>query len=714
MKLFKKISKYNVLVSFLSGIGLLIISIVLSNISTPITLWISGGTSLVKSGPATWRTSLGGLSAGQYVVSVGRPRGPCDIILDGVVIESTRSSKSGFRSKLPLRGDFAVSDVSKPKLLEVDCRDDAGLSISLPNDPILAPYNYGAFLQLFREFMELYIGPTSSLLLISIFLSGKKTSTHQSLKIGSQFIIFGIGMLLYTLSNSQFFYLFFSGIDASIIHTCIRVFVAWTFYSVCAYYAVTRKWVHVVFALLFISFPLFGLTNPSYFRSWYRNTFWVFLLMLVLSIVDLREIKTKSAYYLRMIAVNWGIVLCVNSYYEQHGVTPYPSAAIPILISLLMAHIKIVSDDRSREIETTVGDVLGEINGKNDVQTKLIFIGIELYKKLKFARMSIYIDEFAIGKNDIMGKRFHRLAERGYTKDTKLDNIIDLSEGRGSIMQQAVLERSPLIHKSRDDGSWIINVPIGRQAVINLSNANENHTYQAFEALDTIKRIFKALQGLDNQIDDFASRMAFELESLRLSKGDGNFPVEVGSIFVDLNSYSDNMEKFGKPYADFIAEVYMPALCKRVRPWAVREGKTSGDGVYLVCIQELMHSHCRIPDAVYHVLVNIMKFAKEEGSEFCTRQGFKPIRVQVGANFGEINLVCGSLGVTTNGNVVVEAARLQSAAPPGGTLVHRNLAAEWKSDGELVLLPEELELVKTKRLKARRVYLKESLAQPTR
>jgi hypothetical protein len=210
---------------------------------------------------------------------------------------------------------------------------------------------------------------------------------------------------------------------------------------------------------------------------------------------------------------------------------------------------------------------------------------------------------------------------------------------------------------------------------------------------------------LDEQIVQQGIRHSFALETLRRKLGDGVFDVELGSIFLDINYYADQLAVLKNPYGVFVATVYFPALLRKLRPWAVRElGR--GDELYLVCLKELIQRDCSVPLAVHQTIIEILKFQEEEGAALCAAEGFERLRLQVGASYGMAQVICDLDQVRTEGEIVVEAARLQKAAPVGGVLVSSPLTELWPKTGALAIGPSLTDLKKKTRLSAKSVQLK--------
>jgi hypothetical protein len=63
-----------------------------------------------------WEADLSTLSDGEYFVSVGRPRGTCDLYLDNTKVDTTMSVYPKIRSQLTLSHGFRVNRPSMTPL----------------------------------------------------------------------------------------------------------------------------------------------------------------------------------------------------------------------------------------------------------------------------------------------------------------------------------------------------------------------------------------------------------------------------------------------------------------------------------------------------------------------------------------------------------------------------------------------------------------------
>ena len=193
-------------------------------------------------------------------------------------------------------------------------------------------------------------------------------------------------------------------------------------------------------------------------------------------------------------------------------------------------------------------------------------------------------------------------------------------------------------------------------------------------------------------------------------RGDGSWAEEIGCIFLDICGFDDKIEMYGEPFGRFVSQIYLPALCHRVRRWAVREGNSAGDAVYLICIADLMQEKCSISEAVERTLADILSFFDGAGAEMCRAQGYPVITFQIGASAGEATVICDSFQVRTSGRVVNQSARLQQSGQPGTTLVHADLVERLQRNNSLLRFgPRQEDIKKTRRLTSHKASLRNRL-----
>src|SRR4051812_11919693 len=80
----------------------------------------------VQDTPWTWKVDLSAIPPGNYYLSVGRPRGPCEIISGSRVLATTKSQIPELRNGLMLGSSFEVGPTHEGPSLEISCEPQQG------------------------------------------------------------------------------------------------------------------------------------------------------------------------------------------------------------------------------------------------------------------------------------------------------------------------------------------------------------------------------------------------------------------------------------------------------------------------------------------------------------------------------------------------------------------------------------------------------------
>jgi hypothetical protein len=664
-----------------------------------------------KVGPGHWMASLRGLHAGTYYVSVGRPRSLCELKFDDQLVATTKGTVAGLRNELLLGAGLVISSEKRPNFIYLTCdqEEKGAFAPGLTHKPLILPYSAGRILELWRGSTELLLGVACSLLFLMFLLHQRfQAARNATLKLPSAYYVFGAAALLYSISLAHYPRLILTGGVASMLHSLTRTIFSFAFYLLCAHYSRRRVFVTAGHVGLLLGFPLIALYLPDKFETYYDDILPLFSLFTLIACCDLfrSDVKTRAALLLRYISCTWLLAQFIDTCIAIFNRGIYMAPSILALMIIAVAYIKLREDHRSVQIEATNISVLNVIVGPGSLKEKLITVTKLLANQTHFMRLSFYVDAYAFGIHDRPKERWIRLSEKGYRKNTENDQFIDFKEGRGSYMSAALCSGKPQLHQGVSDGAWFSNIPIGGHAILNLSDDVALPAFLAMESFEVIERILPALNSIDNQLAEYGTRLSYALEGLRLVRGDGSWEESIGAIFLDINYYDDCVAKYGEPYAYFVSTVYLPAICNRVRRWAVREGNAAGDSVYLVIISSLMQESCSVYEGAYRALEEILRFIEGEGADMCRAQGYDPIQVQIGVNAGLANITADSFQVRTSGSVVNVAARLQKASSPGYVLAHTELVELWSKDGSLYFEEPRKELVKLRKLVGRRVYLR--------
>lgn len=701
---------YTIWGSLLVGLFGSIVCIAIQYSSLPLSVLASEKVKFNKIEAGHWSASLDQLAPGTYYISAGRPRSLCDLVVDGKVLSSTRSSDPAIRESLLLGGSIVISQDAPKHLAEIRCSIEQGFAPGLTHVPLVLKYPYGILLQLWRAATDLLLGIfCSAVLILTLVFRRKGVSKNWD---DATLWLFAFSSFVYSLSLAHFPRLLLSGPTATTLHACLRVLFGWSFFLLCTQKRSSRIFGTSLSSAIIGGYLLFASNLPAEFESFYDATVPLFSFITFIAVRDAYRlpILNRGALIMRYVATTWLIAQLVDISSVIFNKGPYLAPAVVALMTVFIAVLKRYEDERLRSIETVSAEALRIINGPSGIESKLRELGLLFSLKTSFQRVSVYADAFVLGSHDRPHERFVRVMEYGYLKDTSNDRIIDFDEQKGTWMKQAIDSSIPQLTRSKFDGAWFSNVPLGTHAILNLSDAYDRPAFLANESHDLVTRVLPALESISDRLVEYGARMGFALEILRLTRGDGTWTEEIGCVFIDVNGYDDNLQKFGEPYGKFLTAVYLPALCQRVRKWCVRESSARGDGVYLICIADLMQERCNPPVAVYRTLEEILRFVSADGADMCAMQGYEPVRIQIGANAGVAHVICDSFQVRTNGATVNIAARLQAASQPGQTLVNIDLAKLWPGDGALTIDEPFAELKKTRRLSACRVHLKKKAA----
>lgn len=697
--------------SILVGIGIALLAVLLQNGGEIIAGFYKVSSTGLRISKLHWTNDLSDLAPGHYYISVGRPRGPCDLKIDQKTIATTKSSEPGLRSALSLGSDFTIRSVSDSPRIEVVCDDERGFISGFTHAPTVLPYTVGRVVQMWRELTTLYLGALASLFFgFILFFEVKDTYRNRLSTQFFSYLGFATISFLYAISLAHLPRLFISDYNASVLHWIARTLFGFGFYVLIAVHSRWNRGLAFAHVLPFIPLGFAVSSGTREFDSIYNLSCLCFPFLSGLSTAQLYkpDPSSRSTILLRYIGSAWTLMQLGDLVINFINMGPYSAPAAVVLVTLAVGIIRRSSILRDNKLATSTSTLLQVIGSSPSIEIKLKAIGPLMSQFVHYSRYSVYIDAFVLGMHDRPFERFVRFSEQGYNKNTNLDKLIDFSEDRGLVMKKAIESGSPQFAKGNDN-AWHSVIPLGKHAVITLSDDQEQPRFLAAESHEFLLRSFPALQMIHNGLADFAVRMAYALEVLRLVRGNGEWREEVGSIFLDVNGFDDQIRIYKDPFGKFLTKTYLPALCQQVRKWMVREGNIKGDSVNLVCIQDLMQEKVSVSEGTYRALTEILHFVDNNGADMCRSQGYDPIRLQTGVNLGTATVVCDEFNVRTTGNLINETARLQAAARVGTTFVSIQAIQRWPTDGPLEFAPEdERDLAKSRFLSGRTVHLASS------
>ncbi len=622
-----------------------------------------------------WRLDSESVPPGVYYLSLGRPRGLCDLSLDDRVVDSTRGAVSGLRGEFLLGTPLRIQEGVASPLIRIDCEDEQGFPPLLSHAPVVASPRVGVLIQLARAIWELVVGPVACLLLIlGLALFSFTTSRDSRSGIRGAHWLFAAVSTIYAFSLAYYTRLLMDGLSASILHLVLRFSWSLSFALLCG----TSRRISRVLVFSHVGVMLFlgwvGLTHPDLLNSAY---IWSYLLIPVSAALiawDLfeREVDTDTEILLRPMAVCYGLLALMDTsiMYLGFGIFSAPTTLAVMAIGTLV--LRVLDQYRLNHLVGVSSRITEIFSSRQSPREQLVSLAEAIHQEFSFSRITAYMDAHVAGGHDRPGEVFSRMLERGYEKATHQDGLVDFREERGVHMRQAL--RGNRIHMGRGarDQVWFLNVPLGTHACLNLSDTRPRVRSVVNEGMQTLERLLPMFNVLGERLAEQGARQGMALERLRSIYGDGEFNVELGAVFADINGYSRLAEQHGAAFTRFIGSVYLPSLCIHLRPWASREF-SKGDELYLVCLKELATESAAVPRLTMSTVAEVLRFAAGPGQRLCREAGFPVVTFSVAANIGQAVLICDPFQVRTSGEVIIHAARLREVAPKGGALLHPNL-----------------------------------------
>lgn len=657
------------------------------------------------------RADISHLPAGRYYISVGRPRGPCDLYLDGKKLDSTHASSQEFRSALMLGAPLEIASTGEMKNADVTCSFEEGFAPGLTNRPMVMPLNWGLAVQAWAAITNVVLGPLVSILLLFVLFTTKgwdPISNRSNIFLG-----FAVAALFYSVSLAHLPRLFLSGLSASILHVVFRTIFSVALYCLFASYSRWRVFPIVGHILFVVGFIGAGICYIEDFDQIYTWCYPFFLLASAPGLLDIVSVgaKTRSGHLLRLAAGIWLFSQFLDNIANFSNFGAYMAPSVVATITVLAVLIRRNESEQDIAVEHCREAMMKIISSSLSMEEKLKNLAVEIKKVVPFDRYSVYSDMYTLGLYDRPLEKFIRVGEGGYLKETERDRFIDVRDGGGTYIKKALANGEALLNQGATDRTWFINIPIGSLVVINYSDHNLKPQYVAIERKTVIGRVSSALLPIVDQLVTYGTKVSYALETLRVIRGDRTSVEEIGSIFVDVNDYSEYMQNYGQDYGKFISTIYLPALSKRLRPWVVREGPSEGDAICLVCISDLMQDRMPVAAAMLKALEEIMTFVNGEGAEICRAQGYEPVRLQVGASIGIATVICDSFQARTSGQVVIDAKRVQQSAAPASVFVHASLAERIGDSDRVYVVEAKPGLVKISRFRRYQLLLKRQVGK---
>lgn len=612
---------------------------------------------------------------GTFYVSFGRPRGLCDFYLDGKIVATTKGAEPGLRGQLLLGAVHETSSLNQRVKLKIVCLEEGGFGPSIMHGAILAPHRIGTAIQVWRGFNELVLGPASSFAFL-IYLLLRRSENRPTPSPRSRLLFaFALCSVMYSISLSYYTRLFVNGGVATSLHVVLKGFWSISFLAYCGTFTSKRR----LPVLLSSTVPIGGLFvawfSPELIERFYDRVYVLVPISTLIVTIDLfaREPKSEAAITLRLLLAVTLISQVLDCMIVLLNTGVYATPVVLSVIAALTAIVNSRAEAQTIRLHRAVSEIAEILRRDCPLPQAVGQVALIMHMQTKFSRLSVYLDSYCLGTDSRPGQNFVRILESGYRKSTAEDSSISVREGRGLKMYEAITERKPLLRRSISDKASFINVPIGPHVCLNLSDDGYKPDYVAEQSFAVVEELHAVLGGLADRFVEYGARTNVALERLRSEKGDGIWPVDMAAIFVDVCDFSHLTEQFGQPFAEFVSGTYLPALCRYVCDWAVRE-YSRGDEVYLVCLSGVTPGSSEVLTSCISCLGLLEEFADRVGSTLCHGSGFPTLQLSIGANIGKASLICDSFQVRTTGDMVNEASRLKDAAGKGEILVHKNLA----------------------------------------
>lgn len=665
-----------------------------------------------------WVSDISSLEVGTYYVSIGRPRGNCDLLVDGQEIASNRSVFSKFRTGLMLGAPLEILPNVKRSTVVVRCAEFEGFSVNLTNRPLILSYRSGMLLQLFRCFLILLFAPLCAVWLLGVTLIGESYSrlirrfggsgdenpgndlSNHSISSYATFAFVG---LLYSVSLAHFPRLFMSEADAYTAHVFLRHAFSLAYLAILFRYIGHARLYQLSMLISVCVTAAVYVFDIKSVHPVYQYQYGLFVVTSVVSLVSLFRIPTVSSgmQILRGIAVAWTLSQVADFVSLWSSLGAYNAPMMVGFIVIAFSNLRREENASTLRRSMNISKILRFARSNASLKDTLAHIAAVTSDESRMLRASAYIDQYGLGIGSEPMRRLERVMEFGYKKDTSKDRVIDTKDGRGLVMIEAMRAGVPILRVGRE-GAWYLVVPIGKHAFINLSDDRARSSHLAYETLAAMNSIKPALDSVESRLQHASVQSRFAINILRERRGPGSWEETIGSVFLDVSQYSKLSEIYGNAFTKFFSNNYLPALIKAASDHLTIEF-TRGDEVYFCVTKDLLKDES-INMAVIRGIKRIFRFVSNEGRDLCALEGFSAIRARVGANVGKATLVVNDLEVKTLGHTVNIAKRLQEEATDIRPLVCVELAADASSEG-FAIGESVIVLVKENKVTAKPIYI---------
>ncbi len=626
--------------------------------------------SFIKIAPNELKANIKSLLPGEYFISLGRPRGICSIYIDDQLIDSNATFGVGLRDSLLVGASFRLSEDARYDELKIKCRTQQGFQLYFSSAPIVSSRGLGLVLQTWRSITQILFGPVSTLflffyLVVEIIISRRNKNIIVQEKKENKvktLLFFSIISFLYAVSLSYATRLWLTSALATDFHIFIRSVFSFCFFMVCCKYTHRINKIFYLHLLQITVMIFLHLFYTKYIVLAYKISYLIFICSPAVLTWEFRKNSLSRINMLFMsLCFTFTVLLPVDYIFafvlETENLTP----SIITILCFGIIYIRSLEGVIRESAEIVIQQISNAFEKSNSVEKVLTTITQITSQSTRFSRSSAYLDGYFYGVSDTPEKTFVRICETGYRKDTTQDKFIEYTHDRGKWMQQALSRQEVIVNQGNQDLAWFAIVPLGKHACINISDDQFTRKKEINTRIEMLQLILPILNRFKDRLTDFTLKQCLALEKLRVKYGHHHQKAIIGSIFIDIDHYSLNTEKYGEPYLLFVSDVYMPALIKKVGVFAAAE-YFRGDEVYFVVVQDLIPQELTVEKSFSSALKASVDFVENEGFELCNNLGFPKVTVKIGAAIGAGTLVCDSIKVRTSGQSVNEAKRLMDQA----------------------------------------------------
>jgi hypothetical protein len=643
-----------------------------------------------------WDADISRLKPDLYYVSLGHYALPCQLLVNGQLLDSLYKKSlyrpdHARRSDIFLGGHLHVPETGRHRTLSLVCRQlhdgDPGRA-TMYNRAVVARDPWGMLIQGWRMFTGALLGPLMALFFLGTFLLqsfarsrdpevGGMKAFVADLGANWHLLYFAASALAHSLVSADALYFFGSGPALPILYALSRNNLNLAVVVLGGRYSRPRPLLWALAAASMAASVWVGLSEEGLWRGLYDAQMYFYIGCTAVAAFDLHQARSRSrsTTLIRHLVTGWLLLQLLTLFYVVTGIRLTVFSVVPGLVTMatvVLSYMRYRETVRQQRLERATSRILAAVEGNGHPREVLSQLALAVHGETGFRRMSAYLDAFCLGMADEPGRELVRVAEAGYRGDTGPYGRIRFEEGRGPHMRAALERGHPALARGDRSEAWFTVVPVGHLACINLSDEAPAPEEEAWESLEAVERLLPALQVFGGALADVGAKRGKALDRLRAVHGDGRTEVQAGAVFADINDYSVLTERYGEPFSEFVASVYLPALVKAASPWAVPE-LLRGDEVYLVSLAELLPEGTAPREAALRTAQAVQAFARQEGAALSADHGFPALSLSVGANAGTVWLICDPITVRTSGRAINDAKRLQEAAPSGGTLAQADL-----------------------------------------